>query len=54
MKPEENIEFLEEIMSLDKKVLGFGFPSRDNCGFLSVMQDYIGREAKIININQSI
>ena len=53
MKPEENIEFLEEIMSLDKKVLGFKFPSKDNCGFPSVMEDYVGKEAKIINIHDS-
>ena len=53
MKPEENIEFLKKIMSLDKKVLGFGFSPRDNCNFPSVMKDYIGREAKIINIYDS-
>ena len=53
MKPEENIEFLKEIMSLDKKVLGFRFSPIDNCSFPLVMEGYVGKEAKIIKIHES-
>lgn len=52
MKDELNIELLRKIIFLDKKVLGFRFLSSSNCSFPSIMEDYVGKEAKIIGVHE--